>query len=111
MGSALPRVHVCLPRQATSVSAALHQIFQLCLSVCRMLSYADAGSHSEATYRSQFAILSREFNRQSSFLFAYLSNIASPQASPHLSQLLLRLNFNHYFVRNASAVGAPATQK
>eukprot|EP00966_Prymnesium_polylepis_P203815 4721854-Prymnesium_polylepis.1 len=54
---------------AGSVSAALHQIFQLCLSVCRMLSYADAGVRAEAAYREQYAAVSREFSRQSAFLF------------------------------------------
>jgi gamma-tubulin complex component 4 len=39
-----------------------------------------------------------EFTRQSGFLFTYLSNMSSPQTSPHLAQLLLRLNFNNYFV-------------
>ena len=88
--------------QASSVSAALHQIFQLCLALCRMLAYAEAGTRAEAAYRSQFATVSREFSRQSAFLFAYISNMSSPQASPHLATLLLRLNFNSYFVKGAS---------
>ena len=83
--------------QASSVAAALHQIFQLCLALCRMLSYADAGASAEDAYRAQFATVHREFHRQSAFLFAYLSNMSSPQASPHLAQLLLRLNFNSFF--------------
>ena len=83
--------------QTPSVASALHQIFLLCLSLCRMLAYAEAGVRAEATYRAQFATLSREFSRQSAFLFAFLSNMPSSQASPHLAQLLLRLNFNSFF--------------
>ena len=52
---------------------------------------------AEDAYRAQFATVHREFHRQSAFLFAYLSNMSSPQASPHLAQLLLRLNFNSFF--------------
>ena len=56
------------------------------------------GARAEATYRSQFATVSREFSRQSAFLFAYLSNTerSSPQSSPHLAQLLLRLDYNGF---------------
>ena len=72
-----------------------------------MLSYADAGERAEAQYRAQFGTLQREFARQSAFLFAFLSNMpgSSPQASPHLAQLLLRLNFNGFFVREPQGDG------
>ena len=93
----LSALHAQCFLQASSVAAALHQIFQLCLALCRMLSYADAGASAEDAYRAQFATVHREFHRQSAFLFAYLSNMSSPQASPHLAQLLLRLNFNSFF--------------
>ena len=93
----LSTLHAQCFLQASSVSSALHQIFQLCLALCRMLQYAEAGARAEATYRSQFATVSREFSRQSAFLFAFLSNMSSPQQSPHLAQLLLRLDFNSYF--------------
>ena len=73
----------CPRAQASSVSTALHQIFQLCLSLCRMLSYAERGARAETTYQAQFATVSREFSRQSAFLFAFLSNMSSPQQSPH----------------------------
>lgn len=102
----LSALHAQCFLQASSVSSALHQIFQLCLSLCRMLSYAEAGARAEATYRSQFATVSREFSRQSAFLFAFLSNMSSPQQSPHLSQLLLRLNFNSFFQTRASGAAA-----
>ena len=95
----LSALHAQCFLQASSVAAALHQIFQLCFSLCRMLTYAEHGTRAQASYRSQFATVSREFSRQSAFLFAFLSNMTSPQASPHLAQLLLRLNFNTYFVR------------
>ena len=99
--SCLSALHAQCFLQASSVSSALHQIFQLCLALCRMLAYAEAGSRSAATYRSQFATVSREFSRQSAFLFAFLSNMSSPQQSPHLAQLLLRLNYNEFFKKMA----------
>ncbi len=71
----------CHPGQVGAVSSALHQIFQLCLSLCRMLTYAEAGARAEAAYRAQLATLQREFARQSAFLFAFLSNMSSPQAA------------------------------
>ncbi len=116
--------------QQGAVSRALHQLFQLCLALCRMLSYApelcmhsplapmaltltlhacryaDAGERSAHKYKRQFDGIRAEFGRQSSFLFAFLSNMASPAASPHLSQLLLRLNFNEFFVANSLSAGA-----
>jgi len=90
--------------QVGSVAAALDQIFQLCLSLCRMLTYAEVGmSRSHERYLEQFATLSREFGRQSAFLFTFLEHMALPQASPHLAQLLLRLNFNHFFMQRSDS--------
>ena len=80
-----------------SVSAALHRIFELCLTFCRLLSDAEVAVRDEGA-REAHAAVARDFSRQSNFLFAYLSNISSPSASPHLSQLLLRLNFNNFFI-------------
>ena len=54
---------------------------------------------TEARFDEQFTAVSREFTRQSTYLFAYLSSMTSPQVSPHLGQLLLRLNFNQFFVQ------------
>jgi gamma-tubulin complex component 4 len=80
--------------QAGSVSSALHQIFQLCLSLCRMIEHADAGLRNPTAWEAQAQMIRAEFGRQTAFLLAFLSNVSSPQASPHLGQLLLRLNFN-----------------
>ena len=93
----LAALHAQCFLQAGTVATALHQIFQLCLALCGMLSLSQLGVASEAAFRAQFATVSREFSRASSFLFAFLSNMSSPQASPHLAQLLLRLNFNSFW--------------
>ena len=98
----LAALHAQCFLQASSVASALHSIFQLCLALCRMLANAEHAGGSggaEAQYRSEFASVSREFSRQSAFLFAFLSNMSSPQQSPHLAQLLLRYNFNEFFKR------------
>ena len=45
------------------------------------------------------------FNRQSSLLFKILSSVRSHhQASPFLSQLLLRLDFNKYYSQAEGAL-------
>ena len=101
----LAALHAQCFLQVGAVSSALHQIFQLCLSLCRMLSYPEAAERQAAAYRAQFGTLQREFQRQAAFLFAFLSNMSSPQASPHLAQLLLRLNFNEFFLQEGAAQG------
>mmetsp|Transcript_47628 Transcript_47628/g.154586 ORF Transcript_47628/g.154586 Transcript_47628/m.154586 type:complete len:177 (+) Transcript_47628:3-533(+) len=83
--------------QAGPVSAALHSLFQLCLALCRLAELADTGLRQPAEWAAQVDAIAREFERQTSFLLAHLSSLASPQVSPHLSQLLLRLNFNGTF--------------
>lgn len=42
-------------------------------------------------------IVFQNFQRQSNLLFTVLSSVRSHNASPHLAQLLLRLDYNHYF--------------
>jgi hypothetical protein len=39
----------------------------------------------------------QNFQGQSNLLFKILSSVRSHNASPHLAQLLLRLDFNRYF--------------
>ena len=47
----------------------------------------------------------QSFRRQSNLLFKILSNVKSHQASPHLSQLLLRIDFNKYFSKSGGQLG------
>lgn len=53
--AALGTLHSQCFLQQSSVSTALHTIFQLCLALCRMLSYADASLRAADTFRTQFA--------------------------------------------------------
>jgi len=55
-----------------------------------------------------FALLQQGFQRQSSLLFKVLSSVRSHQASPHLSQLLLRIDFNKYFSVSGGQLGGIA---
>jgi gamma-tubulin complex component 4 len=59
-----------------------------------MIEHADAGLRNPTAWEAQAHVIRNEFTRQTAFLLAFLSNVSSPQASPHLGQLLLRLNFN-----------------
>lgn len=97
--------------QAGSVLAAFHNFFRLCLALCRLLSYGESGIHAEAACRSQYTAVSKEFTRLSAFLMSVLSNLATPQSSPGLTPLLLRLNFNSLSpcpVPSLPAASAPA---
>ena len=81
--------------QAGAVANALNQIFISCLFLCDLLSTME--SIDETVLERQIASLEKEFRRQVAFFISYLSGVSSPQASPHLGQLLLRLNFNEAF--------------
>ena len=47
----------------------------------------------------------QNFQRQSNLLFKILSSVRSHQASPHLAQLLLRIDFNKYFTNAGGQLG------
>ena len=47
----------------------------------------------------------QSFQRQSNILFRILSSVSSHNASPHLSQLLLRLDFNKYYTTAGGQLG------
>ena len=47
----------------------------------------------------------QEFQRQSNLLFTILSGVRHHQSSPHLTQLLLRLDYNKYFTQAGGQLG------
>ena len=61
-------------------------------------------------YNSRYVLQSNDlclqsFQRQSYLLFRILSSVNSHSSSPHLSQLLLRLDFNKYFTISGGQLG------
>jgi len=49
-----------------------------------------------------FFVAVQNFQRQSSLLFKVLSSVRSHQASSHLAQLLLRIDYNRFFSMTCS---------
>ncbi|XP_022106638.1 gamma-tubulin complex component 4-like [Acanthaster planci] len=85
------------------VSHCLNEIMELCHSFAVLLiTHAASMTDREVTHMDK---LSQGFSRQSSLLFKILSSVRSHhQASPHLSQLLLRLDFNKYYSQAEGAL-------
>ncbi|PVD20069.1 hypothetical protein C0Q70_20563 [Pomacea canaliculata] len=87
-----------------SVSHCLYEILDLCSSVCRLLAVST--SPSVATEHAQLTTITKSFQRQSNILFRILSSVSSHNASPHLTQLLLRLDFNKYYTAAGGQLGS-----
>ncbi|EDV27073.1 uncharacterized protein TRIADDRAFT_23331 [Trichoplax adhaerens] len=77
------------------VSHCLDEILNLCQRFCAFVNrQSDEVLESSA---EEFDEISKCFERQTSLLLKILSSVRSHQASPHLSQLLLRIDFNKFF--------------
>ena len=48
--------------------------------------------------------LQQDFHRHASLLFRLLSDVKSHHHSPHLSQMMLRIDYNKFFSSSCSAV-------
>ncbi|KAL8582302.1 hypothetical protein ACOMHN_037059 [Nucella lapillus] len=85
------------------VSHCLYEILDLCSSFCRLLTV----QHSTLADRelTQLSTITKNFQRQSNILFRILTSVSSHNASPHLTQLLLRLDFNKYYTTSGGQLG------
>jgi len=74
------------------------------LKICRVFSEVIAMNADKWTEREQLRSeeLGRAFEQHSSLLFKFLSSVRSHQISPHLGQLLLRIDFNQFFSTSSS---------
>lgn len=77
------------------VSHCLNEIMDLCLSFCTLVSQAQ--SKLSERELAQIQNIRKNYSRQSSLLLKLFSGVRSHQASPHLAQFLLRIDFNKYF--------------
>ncbi|XP_028399021.1 gamma-tubulin complex component 4-like [Dendronephthya gigantea] len=77
------------------VSHCLNEIMELCLSFCALLSHSQ--SILSERELAQVRSIKKSYSRQSSLLLKLFSGVRSHQASPHLAQFLLRIDFNKYF--------------
>ncbi|EDO37244.1 predicted protein [Nematostella vectensis] len=86
------------------VAHCLGEILSLCQAFCSLLLQV-SGTLSDREH-AQFDNIAQGYERQSSLLFKILSSVRSHQASPHLAQLLLRIDFNKHFSTTPSSLSA-----
>jgi gamma-tubulin complex component 4 len=77
------------------VSHCLSEILELCHSFCGLMSHSEVILSVQEV--SQLDNIATRFQRQSGLLFKVLSSVRSHQTSPHLAQLLLRIDYNKFF--------------
>ncbi|XP_071096786.1 gamma-tubulin complex component 4-like [Haliotis cracherodii] len=87
-----------------SVSSCLYDILELCSTFSRLVNEAESANITHTI--PQLQTIAKNFQRQSSLLFKILSSVRSHNASPHLAQLLLRLDFNRYFSTAGGQLGS-----
>lgn len=78
------------------VSHCLDEILNLCQSFSSLLLQMGNTGLSEREL-AQIENITKTYERQTVLLFQILSSVRSHQASPHLAQLLLRIDFNKHF--------------
>ncbi|XP_071512023.1 gamma-tubulin complex component 4-like [Diadema antillarum] len=83
------------------VHRCLTEILETCYSFSLLMMQTSTVTQLELT---QMDKLAKDFNRQSSLLFTILSGVRNHHASPHLTQLLLRLDFNKYYSQSEGAL-------
>lgn len=94
-------------RHVPAASACLDAILTHCSALCALLGAAEdrtatssLGRGDDAPYdEADFARIEGAFRESTSFLLEFLRGAqgASPGASPHLAQLLMRIDFNGFW--------------
>jgi gamma-tubulin complex component 4 len=88
----------------TPVWKSIKEILHLCHRFHSLVETAAViGSLSEND-TTQLEMIAKDFSRHASLLFHILSNVKSYSSSPHLAQLLLRVDFNQYFTTHPSSL-------
>lgn len=80
-----------------AVSRALQRLFDVCLRFC-----GEVEARGDAVDIGAVAAIEREFHAHLAFLYDVLSGSSGNYASPRISQLVARIDFNH-FVSGAAA--------
>lgn len=78
------------------VSHCLDEILNLCQSFSSLLLQTGSTGLTQREL-TQIDNITKTYERQTILLFQILSSVRSHQASPHLAQLLLRIDFNKHF--------------
>ncbi|XP_069138118.1 gamma-tubulin complex component 4-like [Argopecten irradians] len=85
------------------VSNCLSEILEQCGAFSHLLTHSESPMSQREI--SQLHSIEKSFQLQSNLLFKILSSVRSHNASPHLAQLLLRLDFNKYFTTAGGQLG------
>ena len=85
--------------QMNVVDQSLHDIFRLCLAFCNHIN-TKGMQHLDFHFLDQTV---KDYERQTNFLFTILSGVEHHSSTAHLSQLLLRLDYNGYFTKRTQA--------
>ncbi|XP_060567272.1 gamma-tubulin complex component 4-like [Ruditapes philippinarum] len=87
-----------------SVAHCLYEILDQCTVFTSLVVRCETPmSHNDAL---QLENIAKNLQRQSSLLFKMLSSVRSNSSSPHLAQLLLRLDFNKFFSISGGQLGS-----
>ncbi|XP_013394474.1 gamma-tubulin complex component 4 [Lingula anatina] len=86
------------------VSRCLHEILNGCHAFCVLVSHSHTGMDERQI--AKLEEIAKNFQRQSKLLFSILSSVKSHQGSPHLAQLLLRMDYNKYFSMAGGQLGS-----
>ncbi|TRY67652.1 hypothetical protein TCAL_05867 [Tigriopus californicus] len=86
-----------------AVAQCLNELLSVCLQFCRAIE-----SNSEQSFSSSKAVssLALIFSRQSGLLFQLLTSLRNHHSGSHLTQLLLRIDFNRFFSTHGHEVAS-----
>lgn len=84
------------------VNHCLQEILENCHKFCVLVKQYDS---ADERLQQHMETITKNFQLQSNLLFKILSSVRSHQASPHLAQLLLRIDFNKYFSQAGGQLG------
>ncbi|GBL95752.1 Gamma-tubulin complex component 4 [Araneus ventricosus] len=86
-----------------TVHHSLEEILELCSSFCTLVNRVTVTINPKDV--NMFENIKSNFQRQTSLLFRILSGVRSHQVSPHLAQLLLRIDYNKYLTSCGGQLG------
>lgn len=85
------------------VYLCLKEILNQCLTLCTLVLQSSSPFGQKEL--AQLNSIALNFRRQTHLLFRVLSNFYSHHSSPHLAQLLLRIDYNKYFSNCGGQLG------
>ncbi|GAB5357705.1 hypothetical protein AAMO2058_000397500 [Amorphochlora amoebiformis] len=83
------------------IHRAFRTVFEVCTHFCGLVGVPGAG-RLDASGLRRVSGLARDFRLQSTFLFSVLAKTSARGASPHLQQLILRIDYNRSYSREAA---------